>query len=126
VASFDARVLEAARSEREIELTTFGRISSEPATVTLWITPVGDRLYLRSGAGIGRDWTKNLSAHGKATLHLGGMDMPITARHVSDLAEAKGVTRACAEKYGTAVATTDDDTASPAESATFEIFPAEE
>jgi hypothetical protein len=125
VSNFDESVLEAARSEREIELTTFGRISNEPATVTLWITPVGDRLYLRSGAGIGRDWTKNLAAHRKGILHIGGSDVPITARHVSDLAEAKNVTRACARKYGTAVATTDDDTASPAETATFELFPVE-
>ena len=118
--------MEAARSEREIELTTFGRISNKPAKVIVWITPVGDRLYLRSGGGIGRDWTKNLSAHGKGILHIGGADVPISARHVSDLAEAKAVTRACAEKYGTSVTTAEDDTASPAETATFELFPVEE
>lgn len=124
--SFDAAVLEAARTEREIGLTTFGRVTNEPARITIWITPLKDRLYLRSGGGMGRDWTKNLAAHGRGILHMGGTDVPFTARHVTDLAEAKSVTRACREKYGSNVAVGDDeDTPTPAETATFELLPVE-
>jgi hypothetical protein len=121
---FDAAVVTAAHSEREVDLTTFGRVTSEPSRRTLWVTPVGDRLYLRSGGGMGRDWTKNLAAHGRGILHIGGADVPFRSRHVTDLAEAKAVSRACREKYGDAVFLNDDDAVpTPAETATFEILP---
>lgn len=123
--SFDAAVLDAARTEREVGLTTFGRISNEPARIIVWITVLDDQLYLRSGGGMGRDWTKNLAAHGKGILHLGDRDVPFTARHVTDLAEAKAVTAACAEKYVTNVSTAEEGVASPAETATFQLFPVE-
>jgi deazaflavin-dependent oxidoreductase (nitroreductase family) len=124
--SFDEAVMKAARNEREIDLTTFGRVTNKPSRVTVWITPLEDSLYLRSGGGMGRDWTKNLAAHGKGILHLGGADVPFTARHVTDLAEAKAVSRACAEKYDTNIVMSDDDTPTPAETATFQLFPVEE
>lgn len=124
---FDTAVRDAAKVTREVDLTTFGRVTSEPSRRTLWITAVGDRLYLRSGGGMGRDWTKNLAAHGRGILHIGGADVPFHSRHVTDLAEAKSVSRACREKYGDNVFLGDDDSVpTPAETATFEIMPVEE
>ena len=125
MSSFDAAILDAARTEREVGLTTFGRITNEPARIIVWINVLDDHLYLRSGGGMGRDWTKNLAAHGKGILHLGGSDVPFTARHVTDLAEAKAVTAACAEKYVTNVSSAEDGVASPAETARFQLFPVE-
>src|SRR5688572_12547867 len=87
--SFDKAVLDAAQTEREIEFTTFGRVTNAPTRVVIWITPLEGKLYLRSGGGMGRDWTKNLAAHGKGVIHMGGVDVPVTARHVTDLSEAK-------------------------------------
>lgn len=125
--SFDTAVLDAAKSAREVDLTTFGRVTSEPSRRTLWITPVGDRLYLRSGGGMGRDWTKNLAAHGRGILHIGDTDVPFHSRHVTDLAEAKAVSAACRDKYGSNVFLGDDAAVpTPAETATFEIMPVEE
>lgn len=123
MAKFDTSVLEAAEKEREIELTTFGRITTKPSNVVIWITPLDGKLYIRSGGGMGRDWTKNLAAHGKGVLNMAGMGVPVVARHVTDLKEAKAVTAACAKKYRTNVATAPDDTPTPAETATFEVMP---
>lgn len=123
--SFDKAVLDAARNEREIEFTTFGRSTNKPTNVVIWITPLDGKLYVRSGGGMSRDWTKNLAAHGRGVIHMAGMEVPVTARHVTDLAEAKAVTRACIEKYQANIATADDDTPTPAETATFELRPVE-
>lgn len=121
---FDAAVLEAARNEREVDITTFGRVTNEPARITVWITPLDEGLYLRSGGGMGRDWTKNIAAHGRGILHLSIRDVPFTAHHVTDLARAKAVSRACREKYGSNVFLGDDESVpTPAETATFEITP---
>ena len=120
---FDETVLAAAEQEREIELTTFGRVTTRPTSVVIWITPLDGKLYIRSGRGMGRDWTQNLAAHGKAVLNMAGMGVPVMARHVTDLREAKAVTRACADKYGIDIATAPDDTPTPAETATFEVMP---
>ena len=123
--SFDKAVIDAARTEREVEVTTFGRVTNEPARVVVWITPIRNKLYLRSGGGMGRDWPKNIAAHGRGILHIDGTDVPFTVRHVTDLAEAKAVTRACAKKYQRDIQTADDDTPTPAETATFQLLPVE-
>lgn len=125
MAEFDKSVLEAAEQEREIELTTFGRITTKPSNVVVWITPLKGKLYIRSGGGMGRDWTKNLAAHGKGVLNMAGLGVPVVARHVTDLKEAKAVTEACATKYKTDVVSAPDDTPTPAETATFEVMPVE-
>ena len=125
MASFDKAVLEAARDQKEIEITTFGRVTNKPVNTTIWITPLNGKLYVRSGGGMDRDWPKNLAAHGKAVLHLAGMEVPVRASHVTDLKKAKAVTAAVVKKYGTNVATAPDDTPTPAETATFELTPVE-
>jgi hypothetical protein len=55
----------------------------------LWITALGGRLYVRSGLGLTRDWPKNLLAIGRLLLHSDGPDVPVRARHVTDLDESR-------------------------------------
>lgn len=123
--SFDTAVIDAARAEREIELTTFDQVTNEPARVVLWITPIRNKLYLRSDSGMEPAWTKNLAAHGRGVLHISGADVPFTAHHVTDLARAKSVTRAWAKKYHQDTEPAADDSPTPAETATFELQPIE-
>jgi hypothetical protein len=123
---FDQPVLDAAARQREVELTTWGRVSGQPTRVTIWIWGDGRHLYVRSGAGMSRDWPHNLLARGQGILHLAGRDLPVRARHVDDPAEARAGVRWINQKYGTSLQPSQEgDPLTPAEQATFELTPAE-
>ena len=126
MAEFDQTVLDAAARRREVELTTWGRVSGRPARVTLWIWGDGHHLYIRSGGGMGRDWPQNLLARGQGILHLAGRDLPVNARHVVDPAEARAGVRWINQKYGASLLPSlEGDPLTSAEQATFELTPAE-
>src|SRR5690242_5472403 len=115
---------EAAAKEREVRLTTTGRKSGKPRTVTVWITTDGRRLFIRSGQGLQRDWPKNLLANGEATLQLGGQSIKVIPRHVTEPDEARGVSQLVRKKYGLTVKTSKaGEPLTPAEQATFELLP---
>lgn len=120
---FESSFFKQAADAREVTLTTYGRKTGNPAEVIIWITPVGGSLYIRSGGGMGRDWTRNLEAQPAGALQVDGVSLPISVRHVSNLAEAKLVSKACRAKYGDSVYMTPEGEASPAETATFEVLP---
>lgn len=122
--AFEPAVLEAARREREVELTTWGRKTGNPSRRIIWIFPDGDRLFIRSGGGLGRDWPQNLMAHGRAVLHTGGRDVAVAGKHVDDPALARHVSDLVRDKYqSTATRSADDAPLTPGETATFELFP---
>ncbi len=126
MAQFDQTVLDAAARQREVELTTWGRVSGRPARVTIWIWGDGRHLYIRSGAGMSRDWPRNLLARGQGILHLAGRDIPVRARHVVDPAEARAGVTWINHKYGASLQPSrEGDPLTPAEQATFELTPAE-
>lgn len=122
---FSESVLQAAATEREVEFTTEGRQTGRPHRVTIWIATDGQRLFIRSGGGLGRDWPQNLLATGCGVLHLGGQDVPVLARHITDVIFARDVTRLVSQKYGSAVTLPPPgDPPTAAERATFELLPA--
>jgi hypothetical protein len=124
MANFDTATLDAAAQQREVELTTWGRTSGKPARVTIWIWGDGQRLYIRSGAGMSRDWPRNLLAHGRGILHLAGRDIPVRARRVGDPAEARLGAALINHKYGTNMRpSSDGEPLASAEQATFELAP---
>jgi deazaflavin-dependent oxidoreductase (nitroreductase family) len=115
----------AAGAADEVELTTYGRSTGRPSRRTIWITsdPEG-RLFIRSGRGLTRDWPRNLLANDRAVLHVGDLDLPVRARHVTDRAELRASRAAVKHKYGRDLpASEDGQPLTPPEQATFELIP---
>jgi deazaflavin-dependent oxidoreductase (nitroreductase family) len=117
-------VPEAAAKEREVRLTTIGRKSGKPRSVIIWIATDGERLFIRSGQGMKRDWPQNLVARGEATLQLGDRSIKVKPRHVTDPDEARAVSQLVRKKYGSSVRVSKPgEPPTPAEQATFELIP---
>jgi hypothetical protein len=123
LAEFAAEVLDAAEREREVGLTTYGRRTGAAHRNVVWVTTDGRRLFVRSGGGPGRHWTRNLFARPDGVLHIGGTDVPVRARHFGDPAPARAVSRLVAAKYGVQPPAA-GASPTPAELATFELLPA--
>lgn len=124
MSDFSESVLEAAAREREVEFTTYGRKTGKTHRTTIWVSGDGRRLFIRSGGGLGRDWPQNLLVRGHGVLHVGGMDVPVKAQHVTDPGEARSVSELVIRKYGSSVQRSPDGgPPTPAERATFELRP---
>jgi deazaflavin-dependent oxidoreductase (nitroreductase family) len=122
---FDRAILEAAAREKEVELTTYGRKTGKPSRRIIWISVIGERIYVRSGLGMTRDWPKNLLANGRGILHMDGQDVPVTARHVTDPAEARAMHAPVKAKYDAErTASSGEEALTPSELAVFELLPA--
>ncbi|HUG16991.1 MAG TPA: nitroreductase/quinone reductase family protein [Thermomicrobiales bacterium] len=125
MAGFAREVIDGVASEREVELTTFGRNSGNSSRRILWAYTDGERVFIRSGGGLGRDWPRNFLANGRGILHVAGQDVPVTARHVTDVSEARQTGRLARAKYGNSIQiTTEGDEPTLGEQATFELLPA--
>jgi deazaflavin-dependent oxidoreductase (nitroreductase family) len=123
---FEASLLEKAATEKEVELTTFGRKTGAPSRRIIWITVLDGRIYIRSGLGLTRDWPKNLVANGRAVLHVGGKDVAVRARHVTDPAEARAMHAPVKQKYDAERSMSQgDEPLTPSEQAVFELVPEE-
>ncbi len=124
MSSFEQPVIDAAREQREVELTTWGRKSGNPSRKILWIFVEDDRIFIRSGGGLQRDWPQNFLSRGRGILHIDGRDIPVTGRHVTDHELARSVSASAARKYQTNVQrSSGDEPLTPGESATFELLP---
>jgi deazaflavin-dependent oxidoreductase (nitroreductase family) len=100
VGAFSGEVIEAAASEQEVTLTTYGRHTGKRAEVRIFVVTNGERLFILSGQGMARHWPQNLVARGEGVLHLGGHEVKVKARHVSDPAEARRIAELYGSKYG--------------------------
>lgn len=124
--SFPPEVTEAAKREREVALTTYGRKTGNAHDVTIWIATDGTRLFIRSGQGLRRQWPQNLLARGEGLLRLGKATVGVKPRLVTDPAEARAVSALYTRKYGPFVrASKPNQPLTPGEQATFELIPAE-
>jgi deazaflavin-dependent oxidoreductase (nitroreductase family) len=121
---FDRSILDSAAQTKEVELTTYGRKSGNASRRIIWITALDDKLYVRSGVGLVREWPRNLIANGRGILHIGGTDVPVQARHVTDPAEARAMHAPVKAKYNAErPSSTGDEPLTPAEQAVFELTP---
>ena len=126
MAPFPRDVLEAAGKEREVTLTTRGRKSGKPRRVTVWISTEGKHLYIRSGAGMKRDWPQNLVAGGEGELQIGGRKVKVRPRHITEPSEARAVSALHRAKYGSYVKPSrPPEPLTTGEQASFELLPAD-
>ena len=79
-------------------LTTVGRKSGHPRTVTLWFVLDGATAYL-TGAKAPPHWCRNLRAHAAVTLEIAGRTLHGQAHVVEDPAEAGAVRQRFLDKY---------------------------
>jgi deazaflavin-dependent oxidoreductase (nitroreductase family) len=122
MSAFSNEVIEAAKREREVKLTTYGRKSGKPYDVTIWVVTDGTRLYIRSGQGLRRHWPQNFIARGEGVLHLGKLAVKVKPRLVTDPDEARASSALYTKKYGPFVkASKPGNPLTPGEQATFEL-----
>ena len=121
---FDRSIYDTAAREKEVEFTTFGRKTGKPSRRIIWITALDGKLYVRSGLGMTRDWPKNLLANGRGVLHMGGQDIPVRARHVTDPEEARSMHAPVKAKYAAErPRSSGAEPLTPSEQAVFELTP---
>jgi deazaflavin-dependent oxidoreductase (nitroreductase family) len=126
MAAFTRDVVEAAGKQREVSLTVRGRKSGKARRVTIWISTDGRHLYVRSGAGMRRDWPQNFIASGEGELNLGGRKVKVRPRHINDPSEARTVSELHRAKYGSTVKPSrPPEPLTAGEQATFELLPAD-
>jgi hypothetical protein len=124
MAGFDPAVTSAIQTEREIELTTYGRKTERPSRRILWVYGDDERIFIRSGQGLDRDWPQNLLANSRGVLHVAGIDVPVRAVHVTDITEARRAGALGRAKYGEGFSTSaDGEDPVKGETATFELLP---
>src|SRR5258708_34016976 len=101
--AFERDVVDAAATQKEANLTTYGRKTGKPVRVTIWISTDGEHLYVRSGRGMTRDWPQNLVARGEGILELGGRKIKVKPPRVTDRAEGRAPPEAQGKKDGSPV-----------------------
>jgi hypothetical protein len=121
---FEQSLIDLAEQTKEVELTTYGRKSGRASRRIIWITALDGRLYIRSGLGLTRDWPRNLLGDNRAILHIGGTDVPVRARHVTDPTEARAMHAPVKRKYDAErTSSSGDEPLTPSEQAVFELLP---
>ena len=84
-------VNDALRKDMVVDITTVGRRSGEPRRIEIWAHFLEGRVLI-TGAPGRRSWYANLLGDPRVTLHLKGdlrIDLPATARAVTDPAERR-------------------------------------
>jgi deazaflavin-dependent oxidoreductase (nitroreductase family) len=83
-----------------LELTTTGRKSGAPRTVTIWfVADEQGRLYVQSGKGGTTDWYRNLLQTPAVKIRIGELAMNGVAAPVDDLTEIARVHELFRQKY---------------------------
>jgi deazaflavin-dependent oxidoreductase (nitroreductase family) len=125
MADLKQQLIDVAANEGEVTLVATGRATGRPRRVTLWITTDGEHVYIRSGAGLKRDWPQNLMSRGEGTLIADGRSIKVRPRHVTDEAEARATSHLARKKYGSYVKPSKPgEPLTTGEQAVFELVPA--
>ena len=101
----DENTLNALHRSQVIDLTTKGRRSGQPRKIEIFLHDEDGLLFI-SGmprADRTRDWIHNIAADPQVVLHLKqsiAVDIPATARVVTDLAERRPLMEAAAQRWG--------------------------
>jgi len=93
-----AERLEAVQERSTLRLTTHGRKTSKPHTVTIWFLVDGEAVYLVT-MRLGRDWPRNLIKNGYAELAVGGASFTGHAKQIKDAKRLARVNQLLCQKY---------------------------
>lgn len=92
--------LRALDGRRSCRLTTRGRRSGRPHSVTVWFAVLDDSTLGLSTLKLDRDWPKNLRANGEAVIRIGDLELRGEARFVeNDEAARARIERSLRRKY---------------------------
>lgn len=91
--------LRAVADQSTVELTTVGRRSGQPRTVTIWFVVDASRLYVQAGSGGSADWYRNLAANPALSLRIGSLALRGRARPIDDAGETARVHALFEQKY---------------------------
>jgi deazaflavin-dependent oxidoreductase (nitroreductase family) len=93
------KTLEALKERSTCRITTRGRKSGRPHTVTIWFV-VGDGGAIHLGTlKLGRDWPKNVAANPAVVIEIDGLRLRGDARRLTDDASVRDVASRIARKY---------------------------
>ncbi len=87
----DENITNALRVDMVVDITTTGRRSGDRRRIEIWAHFVEGRILMAGAPGT-RSWYANMLADPSVTLHLKGdvhIDLPATARAVTDAAERR-------------------------------------
>lgn len=84
---------------RSLKLTTTGRRSGKPHTVSLWFVPHQGKVYVSSDDFQRRDWCRNILACPEVRVVVGGVELKGTARPVDNPAQWEEIKRLRYERY---------------------------
>jgi deazaflavin-dependent oxidoreductase (nitroreductase family) len=84
---------------RSLKLTTTGRRSGKPHTVTLWFVSHQGKVYVSSDDFQRRDWCRNILACPEVRVVVGGVELKGTARPVDNPAQREEIKRLRYERY---------------------------
>jgi deazaflavin-dependent oxidoreductase (nitroreductase family) len=91
------------RRRKTVRLTTRGRKSGQPRTVTIWFVTHGERaVRVQHVAPVPAQWYRNLLAEPAVTLDFGDGPIPARARPLTDPDEVRAVLTAIRRRYWTA------------------------
>jgi len=80
------------------KLTTIGRKSGQPRSVTIWFAP-GDACIYLTGGPEGPQWTRNARANPDVSLQIGSTRLRGRARVVETEPEAEAIRRRFTDRY---------------------------
>ena len=89
----EAKIAQALKTDRVIDITTTGRKSGEQRRIEIWFHNIDDELYITGTPGT-RDWYANMVAHPDITFHLKNSvqaDIPATVTPITDTAQKRAV-----------------------------------
>jgi hypothetical protein len=90
--------LAAVRDRGTLRITTRGRRTGTPHTVTIWFVVDGTTLYLAT-LDVRRDWVRNVGKTPEVSLDIGGLRLHGRVTTVTDPALEARVRKLLAEKY---------------------------
>lgn len=90
----DAKIEQALKQDRVVDITTTGRKSGKSRRIEIWFHYQGDGIGYLSGSPGTRDWAANLRAHPQFTVHVkrgAKADLAAEAEAITDVGERRRV-----------------------------------